>query len=111
MSHVTRACVCSGVWVQACCPYLGHPSFRVSTLGRWSLSGPHVPHPGVRLQPHWTRVFTCVGRPCLPPTWCLVPCGPGVSRCLSHIFTSVSPAQRAVGPGVDHLSVLPGGRG
>ena len=88
MSHVTRACVCSGVWVQACCPYLGHPSFRVSTLGRWSLSGPHVPHPGVRLQPHWTRVFTCVGRPRLLPTGVGCPADPecpGASRTFSRL--------------------------
>lgn len=88
----------------------GSPSLLGLNL-RAMVSGPRVPHPGVRLQPHLTRVFTCRGSPASHPPGAGCPAGPGVSSCLLHIFTSYSPAQRAVGPGADRLSVLPGGRG
>lgn len=59
-SRDRSVCACRvsgpGLW-----PLAVSPPFRVSTFGRCSLSGPRVPHPGVWLQPHLTRVFTRVG--------------------------------------------------
>ena len=75
--HVcVRACVCVRVRARVCvCRVSGpglwplpvSPPFWVSAVGRCSLSGPRVPHPGVRLQPHLTCVFTRVGLPRLLP--------------------------------------------
>lgn len=70
MSHVTRVCVMLDVWVQACCPCLCHLPFWVSALGCPSLSGLRVPHPGVPLCSHVTRLVTCQEGPTSYP-----PCG------------------------------------
>lgn len=83
-------------------------------LNLWAMLSVWAPCPPSRRPAPTTldpRVHTCRGGPASCPPCAGCPADPGVSRHLLPICTSVSPAQRAVGPGAEHLSVLPGGRG